>query len=341
MRNGLCSFDLVNPSLLDRFLERQEVDMVLEQLRGVGIDLPRHPSRIQQEWSLPFMRWVVSETTSGMEAELGTDDPSGIVLSTHRDIVCDPALYNLARVEAGLDTTHIVLGTNLAGIPWVRDMMELNKALFIDRSATGRAALEQQIRLSNRIAEIVVDGGKVWIAQAPGRTKNGVDRTHPAILRMLALAHGGEKKGAGVLSGLIRSVAIRYDVNPCDGRVVAERLRGKKLPEDDVACMLEGLRGWKGRVRLAESAPLEFSDMTGKQGWLAAAAHVDDALEGLPVRGAWADAAEEGLRAPELIPDQALANRVVGIGEHIASVLPGSAMTDVRECALEFYRESV
>ena len=51
------------------------------------------------------------------EAAIGSEDPPGVILSTHRDIVCDPALYNLARVEAGLDTTHIVLGTNLAGIP--------------------------------------------------------------------------------------------------------------------------------------------------------------------------------------------------------------------------------
>ena len=121
------------------------------------------------------------------------EDLPGVI--RHRDIVCDPALYNLARVEAGLDTTHIVLGTNLASIPWVKEVMQLNKALFIDRSATGRAALEQQISLSNRIAEVVADGGKVWIAQSPGRTKNGVDKTHPAILRMLALAHGGEKGG--------------------------------------------------------------------------------------------------------------------------------------------------
>ena len=54
---------------------------------------------------------------------LPDSDPPCIILSTHRDIVCDPSLYNLARVEAGRPTTHIVLGTNLANKPWVRDLM--------------------------------------------------------------------------------------------------------------------------------------------------------------------------------------------------------------------------
>ena len=314
--------------------------MILDRLHSFGIDLPRHPHCIQKEWSLPFMRWVVSETTSGMDAALGTEDPPGVILSTHRDIVCDPALYNLARVEAGLDTTHIVLGTNLAEIPWVKEVMQLNKALFIDRSATGRAALEQQITLSRQIADIVQDGGKVWIAQAPGRTKNGVDRTHPAILRMLALALDGEKRGAEVLNGKIRTVAIRYDVNPCDSRVVAERLRGEKLPEDDVASMLEGLSGWKGKVRLAETQPLDFHGMVGKEGWSAAASSVDAALELLPVKGAWANAAEQGLTDHAGL-DSDLQSRLEAIGAHVHSVLPGMSDVDIRECALEFYRESV
>ena len=75
--------------------------MILDKLKGFGMELPRHPACMQDDWSLPFMRWVVAETTSGMEAALGTEDPPGVILSTHRDIVCDPALYNLARVEAG------------------------------------------------------------------------------------------------------------------------------------------------------------------------------------------------------------------------------------------------
>lgn len=330
----------MNGTLLEQFLERPEVDMVLERLRTFGIDLPRHPNNIQQDWSLPFMRWVVANTTDGMESALEKADPPGVILSTHRDIVCDPALYNLARVEAGMDTTHIVLGTNLADIPWVRDVMDLNKALFIDRNATGRAALQQQIQLSTNIAEIVSNGGRVWIAQAPGRTKNGVDKTHPALLRMLGLAHGGEKQGASVLNGLIRSVAIRYDINPCDGRVVAERIRGKKLPEDDVASMLEGLRGWKGKVRIAESAPLEFDDTTGKGSWAAAAEQVDETVSGLPVRGGWADAAEASLRNPDSIADSELAHRIDDIREWVKDLMPGVDRGIVRECALELYRES-
>ena len=122
-----------------------------------------------------------------------------------------------------------MLGTNLAGILGQRGHAAQQGPVHRqERHGQGRA--EQQISLSNQIAEIVEDGGKVWIAQSPGRTKNGwTTKTHPAILRMLALALGGEKAGAEVLQWPIRAVAIRYDVNLCDGRVVAERLRGEKV----------------------------------------------------------------------------------------------------------------
>ncbi|MGB0511359.1 MAG: hypothetical protein ACPGGB_10610, partial [Flavobacteriales bacterium] len=137
------------------------------------------------------------------------------------------------------------------------------------------------------------------------------------------------------------AVAIRYDVNPCDGRVVAERLRGEKLPEDDVASMLEGLSGWKGRVRLAETRPLTFDGMVGKEGWAEAALGVDAALEVLPIQGAWADAAKKGLSEGAEIADPGLASRVADIGAHVNAILPGMSDADIRECALEFYRESV
>ena len=50
------------------------------------------------------------------------------------------------------NTTHIVLGSNLARLPWVKALLVANKAIFIDRSLTGRAAFDQHIAISERIA---------------------------------------------------------------------------------------------------------------------------------------------------------------------------------------------
>lgn len=280
---------------LNAFLQTPEMTRLVDMLRGMGVQLPLVMDNIQRDGSLPFMRWLVKETTSGMEARLAVEDPPGIVLSTHRDIVCDPALYNLSRVEAGRPTTHIVLGTNLANKPWVKELMARNKALFIDRSLTGRAALLQQKQLSEDIAEIIANGGHVWIAQAPGRAKSGVDATHSALLRMLGLSMGGESHGAAALSGLVRPLAIRYDVNPCDARLVKEKLTGDKAPDDDEWSMREGLLGWKGGVHLAEGEPVDLSSLDGKESWPQAATRMDQAMAQLHARGQWADAALQTL----------------------------------------------
>ena len=280
---------------LNAFLETPEMIRLVDILRGMGVNLPNQMGDIQHDGSLPFMRWLVQETTAGMDAQLSVADPPGIILSTHRDIVCDPSLYNLARVEAGRPTTHIVLGTNLAGKPWVKELMARNKALFIDRSLAGRAALLQQKQLSEDIARIVRDGGHVWIAQSPGRAKDGVDGTHPGLLRMLGLAWGGEENGAEALDGLLRPLAIRYDVNPCDARLVKERLTGEKPSNEDELSMREGLLGWKGRIHMAEGAPISLPSLAGKESWVEAASMVDQAMGQLPARGQWADSATSTL----------------------------------------------
>lgn len=335
---GLRPIQSVNTLMNDPFLHRPEVARLLEWLKSRGLVLPELPTDIQKDWSLPFMRWIVMQTTQGVDAFLQPEDPPGILLSTHRDIVCDPALYNLARTEAGRPTTHIVLGSNLAEKPWVKELMALNKALFINRNLSGRAALQQQLELSQQIAEAVSNGGHVWIAQAPGRAKDGLDRTHPGLLRMLGLAIGGEKMGASVLDGLIRPVAIRYDVNPCDARIVAERIRGEKPSGDDEISMLEGMEGWKGKVRIAEAPPVSLLGLESRTSWGEAAQKMDNALDGCSISGQWAHAAKSALVEDASLPDS-LEKRIEEVQVKVSNWLELEDMEPVRRAILEVYRE--
>lgn len=272
-------------------IDQEQLSPVRKFLDKRGLDLPRIPADIQEDWSLPFMRWVVDKTTEGMECQLQPNDPAGIVIGTHRDIVCDPALYNLARVEAGRPTTHIVLGSNLARLDWVRRIMEANKALFIDRSLSGKAALQQQLRLSKEVANIIRDGGHVWIAQAPGRAKNGWDETHSGLLRMLALEWGGEEIGPAALDGLLRPLAIRYGCNPCDGLLIEEKIKGSKTEQDDERSMLLGLEGWKGKVRMAEGGTISTAGLDQDAGWPELAKEIDRQMDLLAECSPWAAAA--------------------------------------------------
>ena len=327
---------------LSTFLAHPDMVRLVDILRGMGVPLPDSIEDIQHDGSLPFMRWLVQETTASLQAELGEVDPPGIILSTHRDIVCDPSLFNLARVEVGRPTTHIVLGTNLANKPWVRQLMARNKALFIDRTLVGRAALMQQKQLSEDIAEVVRGGGHVWIAQSPGRAKDGVDRTHPGLLRMLGLAWGGEEKGAQALSGLLRPLAIRYDVNPCDAMLVKEKLTGIKAVHDDEVSMRDGLLGWKGHVRMAEGAPLELAGLEGKGSWAEAAAQLDHGMRGLSAQGQWADAAFQCLDTPaHPIQGDAFHARWDQCRRQLESWRVAFQAEEARRCFAEVYREEI
>jgi len=279
----------------DFSIDHEQLSPVRKFLDKRGLDLPPIPVDMQEDWSLPFMRWVVDQTTDGMECRLQQDDHPGIVIGTHRDIVCDPALYNLARVEAGRPTTHIVLGSNLARQDWVRRIMEANKALFIDRSLTGKAALKQQIRLSKEVGSIVRNGGHVWIAQAPGRAKNGWDETHSGLLRMLALDWGGEELGPAALDGLLRPLAIRYAYNPCDGLLIEEKIRGSKKEQDDERSMLMGLEGWKGKIRMSEGQAISTEHMDKEAGWNGLAKEIDRQMDRLVEFSSWAVAARSAL----------------------------------------------
>ena len=317
-----------------------EMDRLRGYLAEKGLVLPDDPQDIQEEWSLPFVRWVVEHTTDRVECSLQPDDPPGIFIGTHRDIVCDPALFNLARVEAGMNTTHIVLGSNLAKVPWVKDLLIANKAIFIDRELTGRAAMEQHIGLSERIASIVRGGGHVWIAQAPGRSKDGKDETHAGLLRMLGMAWGGEELGASALRGLLRPVSMRYDVNPCDALLLREKLKGTKSEGDDERSMRTGLEGWKGTVRIGEGKVVEVPDDPSREGWQTLAADVDRAIVDLGVSGQWAAEAETALEDGNFeVLSPAFLDRIQWVGEHLSTLMGPLEDQALHEGMCEIYRE--
>lgn len=325
-----------------RFSPMEGVQRVHAYLKGMGLHLPLEPEDVQQDWSLPFMRWVIQNTSSGMEFRLPDTDPPGIRIGTHRDIVCDPALYNLARVEAGRPTTHIVLGSNLAGTEWIRNLMVANHAIFIDRSLTGRAALHQQLELSAQIKEIVESGGHVWIAQGPGRSKDGKDETSPSLLRMLGLAWGGENDGPAVLQGLLRPVVIRYDINPCDMLLVREKLTGEKEEREDERSMRLGLEGWKGRVQCHESEAIDISSKEDPWDWVTLAKTVDQAIRDAGIHGQWAHDALRILKAPERssLPES-LAERLQSVKEALGPLSESKSEQELITALCEVYREGV
>ncbi|MFU8764878.1 MAG: glycerol acyltransferase, partial [Haliea sp.] len=100
--------------------------------------------------------------------------------------------------------------------------------------------------------------------------KDGVDRTEPAVIKMLAMSRDKQTETfSEVINALgIVPVSISYELDPCDGFKARELyLRSTtgsyaKAEQEDVASIARGISGGKGRVHVAFGTPLagEFAD---------------------------------------------------------------------------------
>jgi 1-acyl-sn-glycerol-3-phosphate acyltransferase len=190
---------------------------------------------------------------------------SYLFISNHRDIVMDSGILNYTIHQAGHRTSRIAVGDNLFAQPFAADLMRLNKSFVVERKVSGtRAVFTALSRTSHFIRQSLEEGESVWIAQREGRSKDGFDRTEPALLKMLSLAYRKEAESFGDLVARIRivPVAVSYELDPCDRRKAHELYLTEregsytKPPDEDLQSIVEGMTGFKGRVHLHIGAPI-------------------------------------------------------------------------------------
>ncbi|TVP54390.1 MAG: glycerol acyltransferase [Halomonadaceae bacterium] len=222
-----------------------------------------------QDTIAPFIQQLVHSTTTEVTWE-GLDQLPGqqayLFLSNHRDIVSDPSVVNYILYDQGRGTTRIAIGDNLTSDPLVADLMRLNKSFIVRRNLTSpREKRDTYMTLSSFINQSIADNQSVWLAQREGRAKDGIDRTDPAILKMLYMS---QKKLVADFSTALHQlflvpVAIAYEYDPCDiakARELEARARTGsyvKAPGEDVESIVQGIRGHKGRVHVAFGRPLQ------------------------------------------------------------------------------------
>ena len=112
---------------------------------------------------------------------------SYLYISNHRDIAVDPALLNFMLHQNNFKTTNIAVGNNLMSEAWASDLMRLNKSFIIDRTGKSKREIYQGLNLASEYIEdsILEKNEPIWIAQKQGRAKDGIDRTDPALLKMI------------------------------------------------------------------------------------------------------------------------------------------------------------
>lgn len=253
------------PDVFDRLLQNEQFSSVLAYLYP---DVPKealaakmHACKdnldFQKTFCYGFLVQLLARLSKGCDIDIASLDTDSryTFISNHRDIVLDSALLDKLLIDAGFNTTcEIAIGDNLLKLPWVKDLVRVNKSFIVERALSMREMLMASKRLSEYMHFVIAKkNDNIWIAQREGRAKDSNDRTQEAILKMMVM--GGEGSIIDRLKQLhLVPLAISYEYDPCDYLKAAELQARRdnpswqKGPMDDVTSMQTGIMGYKGYI---------------------------------------------------------------------------------------------
>lgn len=253
------------PDVFDRLLHNEQFSSVLAYFYP---DVPKealaakmHACKdnldFQKTFCYGFLVQLLARLSKGCDIDIASLDTDSryTFISNHRDIVLDSALLDKLLIDAGFNTTcEIAIGDNLLKLPWVKDLVRVNKSFIVERALSMREMLMASKRLSEYMHFVIAEkNDNVWIAQREGRAKDSNDRTQEAILKMMVM--GGEGSIRDRLKQLhLVPLAISYEYDPCDYLKAAELQARRdnpswqKGPMDDVTSMQTGIMGYKGYI---------------------------------------------------------------------------------------------
>lgn len=191
-------------------------------------------------------------------------DKAYLFVSNHRDIVLDALLLQLILHDVGRDTCQITFGENLMSHPLIVDIGKSNKMFKVARGGSMMAFYKSLSLVSKYIFFSLSHGESVWIAQRNGRTKNGLDSTDPALIKMFSMS-GSHDDISNICSLNIVPVSISYEWEPCDffkALELSHTINGKyeKKPNEDIRSILTGILQPKGRVHISICQPVSRVD---------------------------------------------------------------------------------
>ncbi|MEM9050683.1 MAG: 1-acyl-sn-glycerol-3-phosphate acyltransferase [Bacteroidota bacterium] len=262
------------PAVVERILQNKSFDNLLRYV------YPKEPLELIKEEvktvstiedfqikvAYPAMRKLVDATTDSITVS-GIDNirNSGahLFISNHRDIILDSALLNILLYEDGLGTFETAIGSNLLTEELVRDLTKLNKNFTVKRNTGAREFYENSLQLSKYIHHTITEReSSVWIAQKEGRTKDGMDKTQPGLLKMLSM-NSDKPLNEWFRELKITPVAISYEYDPCDVlkipelKALSQEVKYEKTKGEDYISILSGLTGYKGRIHLSIGPTLD------------------------------------------------------------------------------------
>ena len=223
----------------------------------------------QEQVMLKALRSIVHRTCTGFTWE-GFDlldaDHRYTFIANHRDILLDAALLQVILNKNHLRTSEITFGSNLMRGDLVIDIGKMNKMFRIERGGTVHSFYRSSMEVSSYMRYALLEKGEsVWIAQRNGRTKDGLDRTENAVLKMLSISSPKPfKENLAELN--ITPVAISYEYEPCDflktqELYVSQYQKYIKEPGEDLHSILQGVTQMKGQVHLAVTPTITVEEL--------------------------------------------------------------------------------
>jgi len=182
-----------------------------------------------------------------------------IFISNHRDIVMDPLLLNKALRAHSFSTANCAIGDNLLQHPSACDLALLNRCFKIFRSIKSPRAILKAMKTQSLYIQFLRfnKAENIWIAQKEGRAKDNIDKTNPALIKMLGLAKPKDQLIHDYLTQLnIVPVSFSYEWDPCDIdksielAAQYENSNYSKDKLDDFLAAKKGLEGNKGKIHI-------------------------------------------------------------------------------------------
>ena len=200
-------------------------------------------------------------TTSGFDA-LDKETPY-LFLSNHRDIILDTSLINLTLFRHNMILTASAIGDNLVKHPFLYTLARINRNFLVFRNLSPRELLQSSKLMSEYITTLITEEGRsVWVAQREGRTKDGLDATHPGVLKMLSMQADSQDLVGFFQKLNIVPISISYEYDPTDVLKIPELLASLnnekyvKQPDEDFNTIIKGIMGAKKRIHIHAGAPL-------------------------------------------------------------------------------------
>lgn len=180
------------PAVYDRLVQNppflQMVSFLFPEATPEIISQKMHECKTNMDFQLVFayrfLKKLISKASTGLDMDVTAIDNKHnyTFMSNHRDIVLDSALLDVLLIDHGFETTcEIAIGDNLLSIPWVLDVVRLNKSFIVKRGLMARERLQASQKLARYMHFAISEKHQnLWIAQREGRAKDSDDRTQRA-----------------------------------------------------------------------------------------------------------------------------------------------------------------